>query len=194
MRGLLLAPLIAIVLAVPAEAKVDVSVKERSYPIRGRTGADLLDAMDRSGPRHGFLARAIAQTRYEVTWDLAWAEGGKACKVSRAEAKLAIVYTYPAAAEKLSPQMRKRWARFMKGVREHEEMHGRIAAQMVRAAERSVSRLSVGNDPGCRKARREVKRRVAGIYADYEQRQVRFDDREHDVGGNVEGLIRELVR
>ena len=114
--------------------------------------------------------------------------------MSRADARIAITYTYPKAAGDLSPEMRRRWARFLDGVRKHEETHGRLAAQMVRAAERSIDGLSIKNDPGCRKARKEVKRRVAEIYADYEDRQMRFDSREHGDAGNVEGLIRGLVR
>ncbi len=195
MRGLLLASLIALAVSAPeADASVKVTVKEQTYTIGGRTGADLLEAMDSKGPRHGFLARAIAQTKYLVTWDLAWTESRKACRVSRADARIAITYTYPKAGNDLSTEMRRRWARFLEGVRKHEEMHGRLATQMVKAAERSVEGLSIKNDPGCRKARKEVKRRVAEIYADYEDRQARFDTREHGDGGNVEGLIRGLVR
>jgi predicted secreted Zn-dependent protease len=195
MRGLILASMVALAVSAPeAVASVKVTVKEQSYTISGRTGADLLAAMDRKGPRHGFLARAIAQTKYLVTWDLAWTESRKACRVSRADAQIAITYTYPKAGGDLSPEMRRRWARFLDGVRKHEETHGRLAAQMVRAAESSIVGLSIKNDPGCRKARKEVKRRVAEIYADYEDRQMRFDSREHGDAGNVEGLIRGLVR
>ena len=44
-------------------------------------------------------------------------------------------------------------------------------------SEKSVAKLSIRNDPGCRKTRREVKRRMAAIYADYEARQIKFDAR-----------------
>ena len=39
-------------------------------------------------------------------------------------------------------------------------MHGRLARQMAKAAEKSVGRLIVANDPGCRKARLAAKQRM----------------------------------
>ena len=80
----------------------------------------------------------------------------------------------------------------MKGVVKHEETHGSIARKMVRAAESSIVGLRVANDPACRKARTEAKRRVERIYAQYERRQNLFDLKEHGEGGNVEGLVTAL--
>ena len=63
-----------------------------------------------------------------------------------------------------------------------------------RGPSRNRSRkLTIDNDPGCRKARREAKGRMTAIYADYEARQIRFDAREHREGGRVEGLIEALA-
>ena len=54
-------------LVVPdANAAVSIKIKTATYPISGKNGIDLLDAMDRRGPKHGFLTRAIAQTSYTV--------------------------------------------------------------------------------------------------------------------------------
>jgi len=39
-----------------------------------------------------------------------------------------------------------------------------------------------------------VKRRVNGIYAEYEKKQVRFDEVEHKDGGNVEKLVVSLLK
>lgn len=172
-----------------ASAGVKVSVKKASYEITGRTGGALLQAMDNRGPKHGFLTRAIAQTRYSVGWNITWAENNGSCRVKNADALLSITYTYPAVKGAISPQLRKRWTRFMGGVRKHEETHGRIAREMVMAAERSVSRLAIANDRGCRKVQAEVKRRVTAVYGKYEKRQILFDKMEHGSGGAVERLI-----
>ena len=75
----------------------------------------------------------------------------------------------------MSPAPRRRWARFMAGVRKHEETHGQIARQMVDAAEKSLSDISLHNDPRCRKTQAELKKRIAVIYAKYEARQIEFD-------------------
>jgi len=177
-----------------ARAEVNVSVKKANYDITGATGTALLQAMDKKGPKHGFLTRAIAQTGYTVGWEIEWAAGNGNCRVKKAKADLAITYTYPRIAGSMSPDLKRRWRHFMEGVRKHEETHGAIARQMVRVAERSVSGLSMKNDRRCYKSQSEVKRRVNAIYAEYEARQVQFDAKEHREGGNVEGLVAALIK
>ena len=175
-----------------AAAGVKVSEKTRSYEIAGKTGAALLAAMDRRGPKHGFLTRAIAQTRYSVSWTIEWGETRTACRVKKIDGELDIIYTSPST-RGLSTALERRWKRFLAGVRKHEKAHGDMARQMARTVEKSIARLSVDNDRGCRRARAEGKRRMAAIYADYEARQIKFDTREHGDGGRVEGLIEALV-
>jgi predicted secreted Zn-dependent protease len=184
----------ALCLAGPADASVKVKARTTSYNISGKNGEALLDAMDRRGPKHGFLARAIAQTSYTISWDIDWREKGDSCRIADAAATLSVTYNYPTVSNALSGDMKRRWQRFMSGVRKHEQMHGRIAREMVNAAERRLTGLSSSNDPGCRKTQAEVKRRIAAIYAKYEARQARFDDVEHAGGGNVEGLVKLLSR
>lgn len=177
-----------------ASADVQVSIKKTNYDITGKTGVALLQAMDRRGPKHGLLTRAIAQTGYTVGWEIEWDSRGDVCRVKNAAAQLAITYTFPRVVNDVSPDLKRRWTRFMQGVRKHEERHGTIARQMVDTAERAVSGLSMKNDPGCRKSQAEVKRRVDAIYADYEARQMRYDAREHAAGGNVDKLVIALVK
>ena len=177
-----------------ASAKIDVRVNTTTYPIVGSTGYDLLKQMDRKGPKHGFLTRAIAQTRYSVKWDISWKSQNRVCRVDNVSAVLNIHYSYPKVATRMSPALGKRWNAFMRGVQKHEEMHGSIARRMVRAAEKSISGLAVKNDPACKRAKSEVKRRVQAIYAKYEADQVAFDDREHRDNGNVSKLVERLAR
>jgi predicted secreted Zn-dependent protease len=183
-----------VLLATSASAEVKVSVKQKNYDISGASGTALLDAMDRRGPKHGFLTRAIAQTGYTVGWEIEWAMANGTCRVKNARADLAITYTFPRVTNRLTPELNRRWTKFIKGVRKHEEMHGKLARQMVRAAEREVSGMTMRNDPHCSKSRSIVKRKVAAIYAEYEARQVQFDSKEHRDGGQVEGLVDALVR
>lgn len=175
-----------------AAAGVKVTERTRSYVVAGQTGDALLAVMDRRGPKHGFLTRAIAQTRYSVSWTIEWGETRKACRVKRVDGELDITYTYPVA-RNLPSKLERKWDRFLLGVKRHERVHGDTARGMARAVEKSVAKLSVPNDPGCRKARAETKRRMQAIYAEYEARQVRFDAREHRQGGPVERLIDRLI-
>lgn len=192
--GLPLALAASLALTAEASATVKVKTKTVNYSITGKSGEALLDQMDRRGPKHGFLTRAIAQTGYSIDWAVDWRERAGTCRVADATATLSITYTFPKISGAVSPDLRRRWTRFMAGVHRHEETHGRIARQMVRAAERSIAGLSVKNDAGCRKTRAEVKRRVDRIYEEYEARQFAFDRVEHAEGGNVDRLVGLLSR
>ncbi len=176
-----------------AVAGTRTTVKTDYYTIKGDTGEALLKAMDRSGPRHGFMARAIAQTRYTVQWNVEWSLAGKTCRVKSADVVLAVSYRYPAIAGTPSPALKRKWDTFMRGVRKHEETHGRIARQMVTEASRSALRVTRSNDPSCAATKREVSRIVHATYADYEARQQRFDALEHQPGGNVERFVARLT-
>jgi predicted secreted Zn-dependent protease len=182
----------AFCLAGAADASVKVRTKTTTYRISGKSGDALLDAMDRKGPKHGFLTRAIAQTAYTVSWEIDWRERAGSCRIANAAAVLTITYNYPEVSNAMAAGLDRRWQRFMAGVRKHEETHGRLAREMVSAAERELTRLSVKNDRGCRKTQAEVKRRIAAVYEKYEARQVQFDEVEHSEGGNVERLVTRL--
>ncbi len=134
------------------------------------TGAGLIEAMDRNGPKHGFMTHAIAQTSYTVDWDLDVGQDNGVCRLRQANGTLNITYTYPRVASAVTPALQKRWKRFFAGVRTHEETHGRIAGQMMRATERSVRRLKVANDPHCNKTRREAQAAHGGHLCRYMKR------------------------
>ena len=181
-------------LAGSAAASVEVKVKTTSYRISGNNGSALLRAMNRVGPRLGFTTRFMAQTAYREGWKIDWQKRAGACRIANASVVLTITYTYPEVSSPMSAGLRQRWNRFMAGVRKHEETHGRIAREMVAAAERNLNGLSYQRDLGCQKTRAESKRRIASIYAAYEARQTRFDRVEHSEGGHVQGLVLLLSR
>jgi predicted secreted Zn-dependent protease len=193
MRGICIA-LAACLAASPALGGVKTSVRTETYGISGRTGEDLLDAMDRNGPRHGLLARAMAQTRYKVDWKFDWLKSGGKCRLQSADATLSIVYRYPELVRPASRKLAQRWKTFIAGVRRHEEMHGKIARQMVASIHRSVSGMTIGDDRHCSKSQRKVERLIESGYDEFEARQARFDEREHAEGGNVDRLLWLLAK
>lgn len=186
--------MVALAAGVTMAAAEKIKVKTQTYSISGASGAELYQSMVRHGPRHGFVSRAIAQTSYTVEWQAEVLAVGTTCRVVRANPVLSITYTYPQPGRAISAEMSRRWQRFMKGVKRHEQTHGSIARQMVRAAEVSVRGLKVANDPGCRKTRAEVKKRADTVYAAFEARQLKFDAKEHRDGGNIDKLILGLVK
>lgn len=173
---------------------MSVETSTVTYKIKGGSGSALIEAMDRKGPRHGFMTRAIAQTGYTISWNLDWREKAGGCRVVDADATLKITYNYPEVTGEMSPDLRRRWATFMRGVHKHEETHGRIARQMVKAAESALTGLSRRDDRGCRKVKADVKDVIARVYEQYEADQMEFDEVEHSEGGNVERLLRALAK
>ncbi|TIL68735.1 DUF922 domain-containing protein [Mesorhizobium sp.] len=181
--------------APPALADTKVLVKTRTYDITGTTGAALIEAMDRNGPkRHGFMTHAIALAAYTVDWDLDVTREGGVCRLRQANGTLDLTYTLPRLASAATPALQKRWKRFFAGVRAHEHNHGRIARTMMRATEKSITGLEFADNLFCSKTHREARRRIKAVYAEYEAKQNAFDAREHRDGGHVEHLIRALLR
>ncbi|MBZ9741106.1 MULTISPECIES: DUF922 domain-containing Zn-dependent protease [unclassified Mesorhizobium] len=168
-------------------------VQTRTYDINGSSGTTLIDAMDSKGPKHGFMTHAIATTAYTVDWDLGGGQDKGFCRLGQVNGTLNLFYTFPRVASPMTPALKRRWNRFFAGVRSHEETHGRIAREMMRATERSITGLRVANDPSCYKTRSEARLRIKAVYAEYEAKQIAFDRREHANGGHVEHLIAALI-
>jgi predicted secreted Zn-dependent protease len=175
-----------------ARADPKVTVETKTYPVTGGSGAALVTAMDRHGPRQGFMARAIAQTTYTIDWGFQVQRKDRACRLIGTEPALHVTYVFPEA-RGLPPRLARRWTVFLRGVVRHEREHGRMAVAMVKAGERAVSGLAFSNDPSCNRTRREARRRADAVYARYEDRQAAFDKREHGKGGTVEKLVDALV-
>ena len=195
MRPIAYALLIACcLLAAGAQAGVKSVVKVETYPVAGDSGDALMEAMERKGPRHGFLTRAIAQTRYSVDWDRTWLVSNRRCRLMKADVTVKVDYRYPALVGNATPALKARWKRFVAGVRKHEQTHGRLARRMANEAYDAAFRVAVDDDPFCRKARAEVIQIVRAIYASYEARQQRFDALEHQPGGPVDKLVHGLTR
>lgn len=178
--------------AVPALAGTKLTVHVRTYDISGKTGADLVDAMDGLGPRHGFTTRAIAETGYAVHWDFDIANAGGTCVLRKATGRIDLTYTFPRRISPADRALTRRWDRFMAGVRQHEHTHGRIAMRMMRATETALAGLKRPANWFCAGLRQEAKRRIDAIYVEYEAKQNAFDVQEHRSGGHVEHLVDAL--
>lgn len=190
----MLAAVIGCFLVGPAEAGVKVVTRTQTYPIVGATGQALVKAMDRNGPRRGFMTRAIAQTSYTVDWQFKVEAAGKACRLIAADGTLNLTYTFPRVASPMTASLGARWKRFFAGVRKHEREHGRLARAMVAASSKAAHGIASDADPSCQRTRREAKRRIDAVYRAYEIRQVAFDASEHRDGGPVERLVTALMK
>lgn len=177
-----------------ASARVTVSDETRYYTVDGRTGADVVHQMSRKGPRNGFLARAIAQTWYspEMTGDVVLVEG--LCRVRDPGVHLHIRYTYPQLGSRAEARLRAKWPGFLKGVVKHESRHAELAHEMAETMDVMLQRFAM-RPPGksCHAAQRELSRRMDAIWKHYDNKQNAYDRREHQRGGKVDSLVRDLI-
>lgn len=192
-RRMLLASL-AIFAASAAPAMAGkVTVKTEYYAISGKTGVDLVRAMARKGPRHGFLSKAIAVTRFKpkVSGDMVYKDG--VCRTRNAGFDLAITYVYPKPSGKLPADVNRRWGAFVAGVEKHEQTHGRLGRELAGALDRKLRGFSMKDKKGCRAATAAMMADVKKTIVAYDAKQRAFDEKEHRKGGNVEKMLLRLV-
>lgn len=177
-----------------ASAREQVTVKTSYYTVSGATGVQIYRNMQSRAPRPGFQARAMANTNFSVDWTqgrLAEANGG--CRVVAATPTLSINYLYPKLAGKTPIATQQRWNRFVSVLRDHEQVHGQLAKEMVRKGAREMQGVAVANDRGCAKTRRKMVEVGSRIYKAYEAKQIAFDAAEHRSGGRIDVLIKALI-
>lgn len=167
--------------------------KVQAYAIEGTSGAQLYGSIGERGPKVGGNVRAIAHTNFKLTWTRKYEPRDGACVLVSARPKLIITYTLPKPAKSLPDPTRKNWAIFIAGVEAHEKVHGDIIIDMVRKIEGATVGLTVPGDPGCRKIRTEMTKRLSEL-SQAQRRQSRdFDRTEMSNGGNIHQLILDLV-
>lgn len=183
----------ALLLALSGAARADVSVRTTYYEVTGKTGLALLRDMNRKGPRHGFLTKAIAQTQFksDIQGDLVHRNG--VCRSDGARMVMQITYVYPRPAHKLDGALARRWKAFHASNVAHEEMHGRLAKKMVADVNRTLRGFRMADGTACRKANAKLMASLTRIMVAYNKSQVDFDTREHRPGGPVEKSIVALV-
>jgi predicted secreted Zn-dependent protease len=164
-----------------------------TYPIAGKSGAELYASIGERGPKAGGDLRAIAHTSFKLTWTRKYERQGDACVLVSARPKLTITYTLPRPAGQLPADTHRGWEKFIAGVRDHERVHGEMIRDLVRQIEAATIGLTVSDDPGCRRIRTEMTRRLSAISAAHQQRNRDFDRAELSNGGNIHQLILGLV-
>lgn len=190
-------PLIAAILAVafsPAEAKTRITTVEKTYTISGKTGIELLQQMNRKGPKHGFMARAMAQTWYSPKPSGTLKQSKGVCRIDKPGITMEIRYTYPKPAGRLDPAMQARWDRFLASVRKHEREHGRMATAMAGEMDQAMRSFAVKDKPGCRRSVAMLTRDLKKIWDKWDARQDAFDRAEHKNHGPVEKIVIQLVK
>lgn len=179
--------------ASPAHAKTRITEKTEYYEISGKTGLELFLDMNRRGPRHGFLTKAIAQTRYETRPDGRFVHEKGVCRIKGGGVTMKITYIYPKPRGTLDADLARRWKLFQADNLRHEQTHGRIARELANEVDTFVRGFAVKDGPSCWKALSRFERELQALYTRNKKKQAAFDLKEHRDGGPVDKSIRILV-
>lgn len=155
---------------------------------------ELLWDMNRKGPKHGFLTKAIAQTQFKTKFlgDVKYSKGY--CSSKNAGYQLTITYVYPQPEKPLSGLLAKRWRAFQASNVVHEKEHGRIAKKMANTVARKVRSFKAPDKPGCKSSMTRLAREIDAIIDAQNAEQAKFDKNEHRSHGPVEKSILALVK
>ncbi|MDF1609362.1 DUF922 domain-containing protein [Hoeflea sp. YIM 152468] len=166
----------------------------RTYPVSGRSGAELYQSIGTTGPVISGGRRTIAHTTFELTWGRDYRERADgSCVIARNVPKLIITYTLPKPRDGLPQGVASRWKRFYDGLAAHERVHGQHIIEMVQAIEDVSVGLSAPNDPGCHKVRAELQTHLKRLSDEQRARGREFDRIEMGDGGAVQTLVLGLV-
>lgn len=187
-----LTALISGALPIAASAEWQAVEKVQTYPITGKTGAELYESIGEHGPTLG-TGRTIAHTGFKLTWTRQYVPQDNACVLVSAVPKLIITYTLPRPASTLPAPVRQSWETFIAGVRKHEAVHGDSIKQLVREIEQTSVGLSAPDDPDCKKIRVELTKRLGNLSLQQRQRDTEFDRVEMSKDGNIQQLILALA-
>jgi len=176
--------------ATPAGAQDLPPIAENTYPVAGMTGLDIYTSISRNGPNAG---GHVAQTKFKLTWKRLFDERGGDCFLVHAKPQLSITQTFPKPTGRLSPDMQRRWQKFMAAARRHEQTHARMIADMVRSTEASLAGMVERNDRTCAKVKKSVSLKIDQGYQAHRERSRAFDKRELSFGGPMFVVLEDLV-
>jgi len=164
--------------------------KIETYAVSGQTAEELYISIGEKGPVIGAdKKRAIALTNFKLTWQRDYQPQGGACVLKSAKPKLIITYTLPKPAGKLAPAVQARWDSFAAGLIAHEKEHGAGIVDMVDKIVAFSTGLTVEDDPGCKKIRTVLTRRLDELSKAQRQASRNFDKVEFGPGGDLQKLI-----
>lgn len=168
--------------------------KTETYAVTGTTGMELYAAIGAKGPLLSGGTRVIAYTTFDLKWSRDYrAQPDGSCTLVSGKPWLTITYRLPKPAQTLPAPLAANWKRFITGMTAHEKVHGDHIRQMVDRIIATTVGVNVPDDAGCRKIREVLQTPLAEASLEQRARSNAFDREEMSPGGNVHGLILDLV-
>lgn len=187
-------PLALLALPVPAQAADWKAVeKTETYAVSGTTGMELYASIGARGPLLG-QTRAIAYTTFDLKWSRDYhPQPDGSCTLVSGKPWLTITYRLPKPSQALPAPVAENWKRFLAGMTTHEKVHGDHIKEMVDRIIATTVGVNVPDDAGCKKIRQQLQRPLGEASLEQRARSNAFDREEMSPGGNVHGLILDLI-
>ena len=187
-----IAAAVAVLLMAASSSCADVRVvtEKQTYPVSGRTGAELYTSMQKKAPRRTIFTQDLAQFRFEFTVRHGMGVDGRVCSIQGGTFNVKMTVTYPQTIDKLSPKTGQAWARLIADMHRAEAARTRIARQSMRDLMDATLRLKTANDPTCTKIRGHLNRLRRKALADHDASQYRFSKESAALGSK---LLAELA-
>lgn len=150
------------------------------YPISGQTPQQLLEAMQDNGPAGDDGTRFHGYTRWNVRWQYRTATQGRRCRIQSVDTRVSGEITLPqwSGEQDASAELRERWQRYSRLLREHEEGHYQFALQAGEDVRRELLTLSSNN--GCEALNEQANALGRSLIEVQRQREIAYDrDTEH---------------
>ena len=155
---------------VPIEdPELKLIVKERSYPVRGKTIAELGEGT------HRIEGKWAAFTRWQVSWAYTWLRRGASCQVTSAETELTVTVRMPKwkRPKRVDGHVAAEWERVYGNLLKHELGHVTIALQ---GADAIDDKLDAGlSAKTCKQVARKADAKASVIFKRYNQANRRYD-------------------
>jgi predicted secreted Zn-dependent protease len=151
------------------DPELTLALRERTYPVRGRTTAEIAPQLDQA--QGGWAAYAS----WETDWRYLWQEDVGSCTVTSGGASLASTITYPRwdPPADADPSAVAEWRRFMDSLTAHELGHITIALQGADAIDEVLD--SGISAPTCQEVERAADRAALRVHDRHERLNARYD-------------------
>lgn len=159
-----------------AEAETVITKSFSYFPVRGRTAADLDEALSQSGPLlQGTGIRHPGATEMRFGGSVTYADQGTRCTVDSARITLDTKIILPRWTQRRRAEadLALIWDTLSGDIKRHEERHAEIARQYARKLESDVKGLRA--QPNCQAMEAEVARITESVLAEHDAEQARFD-------------------
>jgi predicted secreted Zn-dependent protease len=166
--------LTGVVLADAARAQGTVVVRTNFYVVSGTTARELRQSIHKSNPWKA-LGPMDGRTDWRMEWRLGYGPAESGCRLHRLDLTTIITLTLPRwnPPPDALPELRVKWANYLKALTLHEEGHKRNALAAAAAAEKLPEKSRTY--ASCRELAETINKAIEKLVAAHRQKDLDYD-------------------